>query len=69
MNIERRSGGEGENPKSYLTNGVRKILLIPVTSNKDGDDRGDPALGHNYQKTGRHWGRSSIMTVDSLDLE
>ena len=56
MNIERRSGGEGENPKSYLTNGVRKILLIPVTSNKDGDDRGDPALGYELSENGQALG-------------
>jgi hypothetical protein len=56
MNVVRRTGGEGEKPKSFLTNGVRKILLIPVTSNKDGDVRGTPALGYELSENGQALG-------------
>ncbi|MGA2363094.1 MAG: hypothetical protein ABSG73_11620 [Candidatus Aminicenantales bacterium] len=56
MNVVRRTGGEQENPKSFLTNGVRKILLIPVTSNKDGDARGTPALGYELSENGQALG-------------
>jgi hypothetical protein len=56
MNVVRRTGGEGGKPKSFLTNGVRKILLIPVTSNKDGDARGTPALGYDLSENGQALG-------------
>jgi hypothetical protein len=52
MNVMRGTGGEGEkNRESFLTNGVRRILLIPVTSNKVGDN--SPALGYELSENGQ----------------
>jgi hypothetical protein len=58
MNVMRGTGVEGGNQReSFLANGVRKILLVPVTSNKNGDaSRGLPALGYELSENGQALG-------------
>jgi hypothetical protein len=57
MNVVRRPAAEEENRECFLTNGVRKILVVLVTSNKNGDDSGFiPALGYEFQENGQALG-------------
>ncbi len=53
MNITRGSSTHGSYDV-YLTNGERKILVIPATSNKNGSDtRSYPALGYEFIENGQ----------------
>jgi hypothetical protein len=48
MNVTRGSNSQGEY-NAFLTNGERKIFLLPTTSNKNGgDNRSLPALGYEF---------------------
>jgi hypothetical protein len=53
MNITRGSGTTGSYD-ALLTNGERKILIIPASSNKNGSDtRSMPALGYEFVENGQ----------------
>lgn len=55
MNVIRGTEVEGNHSfEAFMTNGVRKIFLVPVTSNKNGDDkRSIPASGYELIENGQ----------------
>jgi hypothetical protein len=49
--------GNGPRDQAMLTNATRKIDIVPVTSNKNGEDkRSMPALGYDFVENGRSLG-------------
>jgi hypothetical protein len=46
--------GNGPRDQAMLTNATRKIDILPVTSNKNGEDkRSMPALGYEFVESGK----------------
>ncbi|MBZ5858344.1 hypothetical protein [Flavihumibacter profundi] len=52
MNVIRKANAEG-NYEAFMTNGERKIFIIPASSNKPGDDHQSmPAQGYEFTENG-----------------